>query len=313
MRLTPRLAGLLTLPPLLWAGNAVVGRLVIGSISPLWLNACRWALALALLLPLGWRAFGSPARRGQIAARWPHLALLSLTGVGAYNALQYLALKTSTPLNVTLIAASSPVWAMAIGAAVYGVRPQRAQLLGALLSLAGVAVVLARGEPAALARVQFVPGDLLMLLAVVSWCVYSWLLARPPAHMQGADRPDWHWAEFLCIQMALGLLWATAGAGVGEWLRPGTGTVAWTPWLVTALLYVAIGPSLIGYRLWGLGVAEAGPAVAAFFANLTPLFAALLSAALLGEWPRPFHGLAFALIVAGIVVSSRPAAARHAA
>jgi drug/metabolite transporter (DMT)-like permease len=45
--------------------------------------------------------------------------------------------------------------------------------------------------------------------------------------------------------------------------------------------------------------------VAAFFGNLTPLFAALLSAALLGEWPRPFHGLAFALIVAGIVVSSQ--------
>jgi len=307
MRLTPRLALMLGVPPLLWAGNAVVGRLVIGSISPLWLNVLRWTLALALLLPLGWRAFGSPQRRAQIAARWPHLALLSLTGVGAYNALQYLALKTSTPLNVTLIAASSPVWAMAIGALVYGVRPHRAQLLGAVLSLAGVAVVLARGDPAALARVQFVPGDLLMLLAIVSWCVYSWLLARPPAAMQGAARPDWHWAEFLCIQIALGLLWATAGAGLGEWLQPGHGTVAWSPWLLAALAYIAIGPSLLAYRLWGLGVAEAGPAVAAFFANLTPLFAALLSAALLGEWPRPFHGVAFALIVAGIVVSSRPA------
>jgi drug/metabolite transporter (DMT)-like permease len=55
-------------------------------------------------------------------------------------------------------------------------------------------------------------------------------------------------------------------------------------------------------------VAGAGPTVAAFFANLTPLFAALLSGALLGEWPKLFHGLAFALIVAGIVVSSRPPA-----
>ena len=45
--------------------------------------------------------------------------------------------------------------------------------------------------------------------------------------------------------------------------------------------------------------------MAAFFANLTPLFAALLSAAVLGEAPRPYHGLAFALVVAGIVVSSR--------
>ena len=308
MRLTPRLAGMLSLPPLLWAGNAVVGRLAIQSLSPLWLNVGRWSLALLLLLPLGWRVFASPARRAEISARWPHLALLSLTGVGAYNALQYLALKTSTPLNVTLIAASSPVWMLAIGAAWHGVRPRRSQLLGAALSLIGVAVVLARGEPAALLRVQFVPGDLLMLMAIFSWCVYSWLLARPPAALRGAARPAWHWAEFLCIQIALGLVWATAGAGVGEWLQPGLAPVVWTPWLLAALVYVAVGPSLIAYRLWGLGVAEAGPTVAAFFGNLTPLFAALLSAGLLGEWPKPFHGLAFALIAAGILVSSRPAA-----
>ena len=306
MALNARLALMLSVPPLLWAGNAVVGRIAIQSISPLWLNALRWAIALAILLPLGWRAFGSPQRRAQLAARWPHLALLSLTGVGAYNALQYLALKTSTPLNVTLIAASSPVWMLAIGAAVYGERPRRAQLWGAALSLAGVAVVLSRGEPAALLRVQLVPGDLLMLGAIVSWCIYSWLLARPPALMRAPDRPDWHWAEFLCIQMAPGLLWATAFAGIGEWLQPGAHTVVWSPALLLALAYVGIFPSLVAYRLWGLGVAQAGPTVAAFFGNLTPLFAALLGAAMLGEWPQAFHALAFGLIVAGIVVSSRP-------
>ena len=305
MSLTPRLALMLSLPPLLWAGNAVVGRMAISQISPLWLNASRWALALLLLLPLGWRVFASRARRAELWARWPHLALLGLTGVGVYNALQYLALKTSTPLNVTLIAASSPVWMLAIGAVFYGERPRRAQVIGAALSLAGVAVVLARGQPAMLLRVHLVPGDVLMLGAIVSWCVYSWLLARPPALMRGAQRPAWHWAEFLCIQIAVGLLWAGAAAGVGEWLQPGTATVVWSPWLVMALAYVAIGPALVAYRLWGLGVAQAGPTVAVFFGNLTPLFAALLSAALLGEAPQPFHALAFALIAAGIVVSSR--------
>ena len=313
MQLTPRLALMLSVPPLLWAGNAVVGRLAIGQISPLWLNASRWALALALLLPWGWRVFGSAGRRAEIRARWRHLALLGLLGVGAYNALQYMALRTSTPLNVTLIAASLPVWMLAVGALFYGERPRRAQLVGAALSLLGVAVVLARGTPAALLHVQFVPGDLMMLGAIFCWCVYSWQLARPPASMCGAARPDWHWAEFLCLQISIGLLWATASAGLGEWIQPRPEPVVWTPWLVAALLFIAVGPSLIAYRLWGLGVAAAGPAVAAFFGNFTPLFAALLSAALLGEWPRPFHGLAFALIVAGILVSSRQARAEPAA
>jgi len=306
MALTTRLALMLSVPPLLWAGNAVVGRIAIQSISPLWLNALRWAIALALLLPLGWRAFGTPLRRRQLLERWPHLALLSLTGVGAYNAMQYLALETSTPLNVTLIAASAPVWMLAIGAALYGERPRRAQLLGAGLSLLGVAVVLSRGDAAALLRVQLVPGDVLMLAAIFSWCLYSWMLARPPASMRGAQRPDWHWSEFLCIQIGLGLCWATAFAGAGEWLQPHAGAVVWTPTLLLALAYVGIFPSLLAYRLWGLGVAQAGPTVAAFFANLTPLFAALLGGAMLGEWPQSFHGLAFALIVAGIVVSTRP-------
>lgn len=310
MHLTPRLAVLLTLPPLLWAGNAVVGRLAVGLIGPLWLNAARWALALLILLPLGWRAVGSPAARAQVAARWPYLAALSLTGVGLYNALQYLALRTSTPLNVTLITASSPVWMMALGALFYGERPSRPQLVGAACSLLGVALVLARGDLATLREVQFVPGDLLMLLAVASWAVYSWLLARPPAHMQGTARPAWGWAEFLLVQVVLGLGWATASALAGELVLPPQ-TPQWG-WPLTAVLgFVAIGPAVLAYRCWGLGVAEAGPAVAAFFANLTPLFAALLSAALLGEWPRAYHGLAFACIVAGIWASSRPSARRH--
>jgi drug/metabolite transporter (DMT)-like permease len=79
----------------------------------------------------------------------------------------------------------------------------------------------------------------------------------------------------------------------------------WTPWVPAMLLYVAIGPSLIAYRCWGLGVSTVGPAIAAFFGNLTPVFAAVMSAALLGESPQWFHLLAFGLIVAGIWVSSR--------
>ena len=80
--------------------------------------------------------------------------------------------------------------------------------------------------------------------------------------------------------------------------------VHWSGWVIVALLYVAVGPSIIAYRCWGLGVVRGGPALAAFFGNLTPLFAALLSAAVLGEPPHPYHALAFALIVAGIVVPS---------
>lgn len=302
-RLTPRLALLLTLPPLMWAGNAVVGRLVAGQVPPLALNALRWLLALVLLLALGWRAVATPAARREVLLRWRPLALLGLLGVGCYNALQYMALTSSSAMNVTLIASSLPVWMLAIGALFYRERPTRRSMIGAALSLAGVVVVLGRGDVTLLAQVRLVPGDLLMLVAIIAWAFYSWLLARPHPLLSGKARPDWDWAAFLLVQTMFGVVWGAAFAAVEAVVAPAP--ILWSGWVVLALAYVAIGPSLIAYRCWGLGVVSAGPAMAAFFGNLTPLFAAILSAAVLGEAPHAYHVFAFALIVAGIVVSAR--------
>jgi drug/metabolite transporter (DMT)-like permease len=295
---------MLSVPPLMWAGNAVVGRMMVGSIGPLWLNALRWLVAFALLLPLGWRVLATAEARAEISARWQYLAILGLLGVGAYNALQYMALRTSTPLNVTLIASSSPVWAMLIGALAYGVRPGRLQYVGAALSLAGVGLVLSRGAPGSLLQIELVEGDLLILLAIIGWSLYSWMLARPPQHMVGEARPAWDWAGFLVAQCVFGLGWAVASAGVGDLIATPV-PIQWSWQLMLAIVFMAVGPSVIAYRLWALAVQEAGPTMAAAFYNLTPLFAALLSAAMIGEWPQSYHGLAFALIVAGIMVSSR--------
>ncbi|RYY90325.1 MAG: DMT family transporter [Comamonadaceae bacterium] len=297
-RLNPGTAALLTIPPLLWAGNAVVGRVVNEMVPPVTLNLLRWALAFALLLPLaGW-----VLRPG--SGLWPHwrrFAVLGLLGVGCYNALQYLALKTSTPLNVTLVAASSPVWILGIGALFFGQRISHRQLAGAVLSIAGVLVVLSRGDWELLTRVRLVPGDLYVLLATAAWAFYSWLLIRPgdPLQIRG------NWAAFLMAQIVFGLGWSALFAG-GEWATGHT-RVQWGWPLAAALAYVAVGPAILAYRCWGVGVARVGPTIAGFFANLTPLFAAVMSAAFLGELPRIYHAFAFVLIVGGIVVSSRRA------
>ena len=291
-----RTAMLLIIPPLLWAGNAVVGRMVHALVPPVTLNFLRWSLAFVIILPLaGW-----VLRRG--SGLWPHwrrFAVLGLLGVGAYNALQYLALQTSTPLNVTLVAASTPVWMLGIGWLFFAQQVSRRQLIGASLSIAGVLVVLSRGEWALLAGVRLVPGDLYVLLATIAWAFYSWLLSQPKEPT--AIRSDW--AAFLMAQMVFGLGWSGLFAA-SEWALTDA-HISWGWPLAAALLYVAVGPAILAYRCWGIGVLRAGPAMAGFFANLTPLFAALLSAAFLGELPQPYHALAFLLIIGGIVVSAR--------
>ena len=175
----------------------------VGQAPPLTLNVLRWTLAVLVLLPLAWRALRPLSR---ITQRWRYLLLIGLLGVGLYNALQYAALVTSTPLNVTLVASSMPVWMLAVGAIGYGEHPSTRQLLGALLSFAGVCVVLGRGSLQALLQVHFVIGDLLVVVAAIGWAIYSWQLARPPAHMRGSARPDWDWTATLLVQALFGLL-----------------------------------------------------------------------------------------------------------
>ncbi len=295
-RLTPSTAALLAIPPLLWAGNAVVGRLVHDLISPVMLNFIRWLLAFAILLPL---AHGVLRTHSPLWAHWRRYALLGLLGIGLYNALQYMALQTSTPINVTLVGSSMPVWMLAVGALFFGASVTRRQLLGALLSMCGVVLVLSRGEWSQLLAFRLVPGDVFMLLATISWAFYSWLLSatREPTGIR-AD-----WAPFLMAQMVFGLAWSGSFAGV-EW-AVGRTHIAWGWPLCAALAFIAVGPAVVAYRCWGVGVQRAGPAVAGFFINLTPLFAGVMSAVFLGDTPQLFHGVAFALIVGGIVVSSR--------
>jgi drug/metabolite transporter (DMT)-like permease len=300
--LTPRLALLMSLPPLLWAGNAVVGRLMAGQVPPLTLNLIRWVLVALILLPLSWRALTPWSR---IRARWPYLLAIGVLGVGAFNSLQYLALITSSPINVTLVAASMPVWMLAVGALFFGEKPRPRQLAGALLGLAGVATVIGRGSLQSLLAVHFVAGDLYVLVAVIGWALYSWLLVRPPAHMRGSQRPradeGWDWAGFLLVQTLFGVGAAAVFTAGEHWA--GAAPIQWSWGVVAALAYVALGPSILAYRCWGLGVAEGGPTLAAFFNNLTPLFAALMSTLVLGDSPQPFHAVAFLLIVGGIAVS----------
>lgn len=295
-KLSPVTALLLTVPPLMWAGNAVVGRLVNTLVPPITLNFLRWALAFAILLPLATWVL----RRGSgLWSHWRRFALLGLLGVGCYNALQYMALQTSTPMNVTLVAASGPFWTLTLGALFFHAPVRRAQLLGALLSIGGVLVVLSRGDWAQLLGVRLVIGDLFMLLATASWSWYSWLLSRRAE--PEAIRQDW--AAFLLGQVVFGLGWSGLLTAF-EW-GLSEAHMVWNGTLLATLAFVAVGPAVLAYRCWGLGVERAGPAVAGFFANLTPVFAAVLSAAFLGEVPQPYHALAFALIVAGIWASSR--------
>jgi drug/metabolite transporter (DMT)-like permease len=296
-KVSPTAILLLSLPPVMWAGNAVVGRLMAEAVSPMTMNLLRWCLAFVLLLPLA-----APVLHPSSAlwSSWRRFTGLSLLSIGGYNALLYLALNTSTPINVTLVGSITPVFMLLIGRVFFAKAISPRQWLGAALSIGGVMLVLSRGELAVLLQVHLVAGDVYMLLASAGWAYYSWMLVHPTTEPSALRS---NWSAFLLAQIAFGLVWSALFAGA-EWaMGLGRLTLSWS--LAWALLFIAVGPALLAYRSWGAGVARAGPSVAGFFINLTPLFAAVLSGIFLGETPHAYHALAFVMIAGGIVVSSR--------
>lgn len=294
MRLPASTFALLLAPPVFWAGNAVVARALVGDFPPLALSFGRWALAFVLIAPFAARATWQ--HRALLRARWPMLLLLSLLGVGCYNSLQYLALQTSTALNATLISAPGPIITLLIGAAFFSSAAiTRLQWIGALVSAAGVLLVITHGELARLIALHVSSGDLIMLAATVLWSLYTWLLR--------ARRPDLPFTVLLTVQIGLGALMILPFALL-EFLISGQ-TASATPANLAALLYVAVFPSIAAYYCWDRGVAEAGAVVPTYFVNLTPVFAGVLSWLLLAEAIGVYHLVGGVLILGGIHLASR--------
>jgi drug/metabolite transporter (DMT)-like permease len=295
-RLTPSTAALLLLPPLFWAGNAVVGRALVGHFPPLALSFWRWALAFAILLPFAARSIR--AHHASIRAHWRALVVLSFLGVACYNSLQYLALQTSGAVNATLIGASGPVAGLLIGAAFYQSRVSHRQWIGAALSAAGVLWVIARGDLANLLGLRFAMGDLIMLVATVLWSFYTWMLRR--------QRPPLPMTALLALQIGLGALMILPiyliELAITQRVPEATTTN------VAALVYVAVLPSIVAYYCWDRGVARAGAVLPMYFVNLTPVFTALLAMFFLAEPIGLYHFAGGALILVGIHLANRPTA-----
>jgi drug/metabolite transporter (DMT)-like permease len=295
-RLTPSTAALLVLPPLFWAGNAVVGRALVGHFPPLALSFWRWALAFAILLPFASGAIR--AHHGTIRQHWRVLVVVSFLGVACYNSLQYLALQTSGAVNATLIGASGPVAGLLIGAAFYQARVTGRQWIGAVISAAGVLWVIARGDFSNLLALRFAIGDLIMLVATVLWSFYTWMLRR--------QRPPLPMTAFLALQIGLGALmilplYLIEFALTGRTPDPSGSNLV-------ALVYVAVLPSIVAYYCWDRGVARAGAVLPMYFVNLTPVFTALLATFFLAEPIGLYHLVGGALILYGIHLANRPSA-----
>jgi drug/metabolite transporter (DMT)-like permease len=288
---------LLALATLFWAGNWVLGRALRETFEPNALNLWRWLIAALVLAP-----FAVP----RLPDQWPAirrsaglLVLLAFLGVAVFQSLVYYGLKTTTAVNAVLLNSSFPAFMLLCSFAIEREHATRSQIVGMLISLAGILVILSRGELSSLARLEFHSGDALILLAMPVWGVYSVLLKRRPAELDGT--------AFLFVISVIGVVLLVPAFAVEaayappHW--PGAEGIA-------AAFYVGLAASVGAFICWNRGVAIVGPNAAGFTSPLLPAFGTLLAIVFLGESFRLFHALGIATILAGVIVATRPAARR---
>jgi drug/metabolite transporter (DMT)-like permease len=273
---------------LFWAGNWVIGRALREAMEPFTLNFTRWALATLILAP-----FALPALRAQGPVIRRHLGILLLlaaAGVALFHAMVYLGLRTTTTVNAILLNSSLPLFILACSWILERERATARQVGGMLLSLAGILVILSRGEPASLLALEVHAGDAWILAAMPVWGLYSVLLKRRPPQLGGLS--------FLFVISALGTLLLVPAAVVSPPRWPGAEAAA-------GVAYIAVFASIVAFICWNRGVAIVGANVAGFTLHLLPLFGTALAILFLDEAFQAFHAVGFATILAGVLVATR--------
>ncbi|MCC7273413.1 MAG: DMT family transporter [Alphaproteobacteria bacterium] len=299
-RLWERPALLLWLPPAFWAGNLVIGRALGAGFPPVSLAVGRWVVALAALAPFvaaaAWR------QRALLVRHWRLVAACGAFGIAGYNALGYLALQTTSATSVAFINSTLPLMvpiaAFALGAE--RVRPRT--LLGIVLSFAGVAWIVGRGDPASLVHLRIAGGEALVLVAVANYALYSALLRRRPAALEPL--------VFLAATMVTGLV-VLLPFWIWELARGAT--IPTDPGAVAAVLYIGLFASLIAFIVWNRCVATLGAAVTGVSFHLVAAFTAVLAFLVLGEAVAGFHLVGIGLILTGFAMATMRAGPRAGA
>lgn len=267
-------------------------RAVHEAVPPLGLAFWRSVVtALAPLIAWRWRRDGR-----LILTHWRLIAVIGVLQYVAGQALMYVALQTTTSVNAGLLNATQPAMIVLVAWAMAGERLSARQLGGIALALAGVIVIVLRGEWRTLVALDFVVGDLLVVLALLAWSFYAALVRRLPPALHPLSLIA---AASVAAALALAPIYAvdrfvTAGPPM---------TFSGAPALV--LVYVALVAGVIGVAAWNGGIARIGAGRASSFLYLIPVLTSVFGVALLAESFRAYHAIGVALVFVGVWIANR--------
>lgn len=282
---------LLVLTTLSWGANAVAAKMSVGELSPMLLTLLRWLGVFILLVIFA---------RGQVATEWPVLKrhwgkifVMGALGFSVFNTLMYVAAQHTQAVNIGILQGSIPIFVLLGALAAYRTPVTGVQIVGVAITMVGVALVASKGDFQRLATLELNHGDVLIVFACILYAGYTVALRNRPPLSGMAMFAGLATAAFLTSIPIAGYEYLA-----GDFQAPTA-----KGWAIVA--FVVVFPSFLAQISFLLAVDQVGPGRAGVFVNLVPIFAAVLSVAVLGEAFHLYHAMALALVLGGIAIAER--------
>lgn len=282
---------LLFITSILFSSNILVAKFALGVIPPFTLAFFRWGTAFLIIFALNPKLMSSQMRH--LKNEWPHFLLLGITGMFICGGFVYQAAQTTSGTNIALIYALAPVLIIIFSKFRFKEQMSPLQYVGAMLSFTGVLIIICKGTVQTLIDIDFTVGDLWVLSACISWAVYSLKQKSFVSKTTGVVR-----LAFIALLGAITLFPVSIVEHFFYEIN-----YSWHFFLL--IIIVAIFPSLIAFRCYGLCQDYLGAGKASIILYITPVINALLVYLFLGEKIEIFHILGGITVLAGVFLTNR--------
>jgi drug/metabolite transporter (DMT)-like permease len=294
---------------LVWSGNFIVASGIAFKLPPVSLAFYRWLLATLAMTPLALPAFKQ--QRSIVFASAKYFFWISLTGIACFNTFIYIAAQSLSPINLVLIATtSSPVMSAILAAIFLKEKFTWLTLAGIILCISGVVVLVSKGNISNTTLSVFSPGNWWVLLAALMFAIYNIMARKKP----GGISP----AVFLFVIFGIGtilllpaFIWETIHltSTSSTYFNTRWNTEQLAPWnfqqtVLMAILYLALGASVVAYLCWNGAIKRLGAARTALFGNLIPIFSALEAVVILGDKITRTHIISGVLVLSGLLIAN---------
>ena len=283
---------LLSLATLGWAGNTIAGRLAVGEVSPLVIVFMRWTIVFAILLMTKRKEL--PAALPKLKGKWPWVFMMGALGLSFFNTLFYIAAQSTTAINLGLIQCAMPMFILIGVTLILKTKLTFGQIIGTILTMAGVLLIISKGDFSLLVGLQINKGDWIMLGACIFYAGYTIGLQNRPDIDNMTMMTVFAGAAWV---LSIPILLIEVTRGTAQW--PATQLA----WLI--VLFISLIPSFMSQVFYMRGVDLIGPDRAGVYSNLVPIYSAALGVLILNEAFSLYHFLSIIIVITGLTVISR--------